>query len=40
MILENADTEEHRCDFLIRPNRSMTVKGMTLFVLLLEWAFS
>ena len=34
MILENADTEEHRCDFLIRPNRSMTVKGMTLFVLL------
>ncbi|MCK4708261.1 MAG: DUF2244 domain-containing protein [Gammaproteobacteria bacterium] len=33
MILENADPDEHQYDFLIRPNRSMTAKGMTLFVI-------
>jgi len=32
MILEKADPAEHQYDFLIRPNRSMTAKGMTLFV--------
>jgi uncharacterized membrane protein len=34
MILENAVVDENRCEFLIRPNRSMTAKGMVLFVLL------
>jgi uncharacterized membrane protein len=34
MILENADVDEKHCEFLIRPNRSMTVKGMVLFVVL------
>ncbi|MBT3205911.1 MAG: DUF2244 domain-containing protein [Gammaproteobacteria bacterium] len=33
MILEKADPNEHQYDFLIRPNRSMTAKGMTLFVI-------
>jgi len=32
VILEKADPAEHLYDFLIRPNRSMTAKGMTLFV--------
>lgn len=32
MILESTDVDEHRCEFLIRPNRSMTAKGMSLFV--------
>lgn len=32
MILENSDVHEHQYDFLIRPNRSMTAKGMILFV--------
>jgi len=32
VILEKTDPDEHLYDFLIRPNRSMTAKGMTLFV--------
>ncbi len=32
MILEETGPEEHQYDFLIRPNRSMTAKGMSLFV--------
>jgi uncharacterized membrane protein len=34
MILENADVDESRCEFLIRPNRSLTAKGMVFFVVL------
>ena len=32
MILEKAHPEQHQYAFLIRPNRSMTAKGMMLFV--------
>jgi len=32
MVLETAHPEDHQYNFLIRPNRSMTAKGMTLFV--------
>jgi uncharacterized membrane protein len=32
MILEHADVDDNRCEFLIRPNRSMTAKGMVFFV--------
>lgn len=32
MILENADADKSHCEFLIRPNRSMTAKGMVFFV--------
>jgi uncharacterized membrane protein len=32
MILEKAEPEEHQYAFLIRPNRSMTARGMMVFV--------
>ena len=38
MILEKAHLEEHQHAFLIRPNRSMTAKGMMLFVFLVGLA--
>lgn len=38
MFLEKADPEEHEFSFLIRPNRSMTAKGMILFVFMVGLA--
>ncbi|MBC8209820.1 MAG: DUF2244 domain-containing protein [Gammaproteobacteria bacterium] len=34
MLIEKSDSGHDRYDFLIRPNRSMTTKGMIVFVLL------